>query len=981
MSLLGRLIRRARGLPDAAPAIYGPVRTIEQELPYLHEQIRAYASFSPVRISGNSPLDNYTNETAEIRMAYRAALAEPTIKAALLGKISAVQALGLNVKPAADTPLDHEVADFVKDALNRCAVGTPMLAGIPGIVWEILTAGLIDGYSVCEKVWTRNVRGRFAGKISLQAIKAKDSRYLQFELNPYREITAIIPMIANSGVKYDPSDFVLFRYQSLFQNPFGLSDLRSSYRAATMIPAILRLRMMFLDKYTAPFIVTKVNDPALADRMRAEIARARGSGFLVMTAKDEFESVNLAMGGTADFQAGIEDLRKEAAIGISGAFLTIMTGSGGGETRGSSAVQQDTVDLFINALVQATNSCINGQIVPDLVGPNYGDRVDYPTAVLESPNPEQIVAELAIDETLDRLGVPLSLTDLYERSGRRPPKDDADKVTKPTGGGLPGMGGDQDFGGPGGPGGDDDNPFGGGDQPDTDVDTNDEDDDAATFAEPHSRLTGTITDSRGRKRKYVNGRQVSSKAAGKAGKKGRSGGGSRTPAGLPKNPKKLTIQQAHAALNKMGYTLGKSSYDPATRTQLYSMKFPSGKKGYLSTDEIKKLIYRAPSKAKPTPKPKPPAKPAPASKKPNTDEADHLTHVKTGAHDDAHGEDPYNAVPLHRDAPKARKWALDTAERLGPKLYKKLGLNNQHSGTATLYSALTKAAQRSLSGGSGTLVVKGPNGKTVKITVKHKPRADFAEGGPIGFQVNVSRYHEVAEFDEPTRHFTGTITDAAGRHRRYVEGRQVAAGKKGSGGKAAPSPKGGGEGPKTPKDAGPKPAGSEHAPSQEHVAAEVAAGLPPEFKKPGIIDRVMHFAARAYTSPKLFNAAVKLGTLVHHAAPEIFDTIEDFENPAKAKTSTGQPVGSATGNDPIYAHTGLPGYIALSIAAKVAGVIAGQVAKRWHSTHAEETDPVDLTLELIAAIRELSGNDAPLPSRDEVAAKLEEKRAARGTQQ
>jgi len=171
MSLAGRILRRVTGQPDARPGYptaYGDI-SIDKELPYLREQIRAYASVAPIRVTGPTWLDNFTGETFEMRRAYRnALLAEPSIKAALVGKIAAVQALGLQVKPYDDTPIDQTVADWVRHTINASQ------GGLPAVVDSILTPGLTDGFSVGEKVWRREDRGRWKGKVGLQKIKAKD---------------------------------------------------------------------------------------------------------------------------------------------------------------------------------------------------------------------------------------------------------------------------------------------------------------------------------------------------------------------------------------------------------------------------------------------------------------------------------------------------------------------------------------------------------------------------------------------------------------------------------------------------------------------------------------------------------------------------------------------------------------------------------------------------------------------------------------
>lgn len=74
-----------------------------------------------------------------------------------------------------------------------------------------------------------------------------------------------------------------------------------------------------------------------------------------------------------------------------------------------------------------------------------------------------------------------------------------------------------------------------------------------------------------------------------AGSSGGSSGGSHD-VDLPKNPKKLSIQQASEAMRQMGYELGNSSFDNASKTTVYKVT-KNGKTVEMSTDDIKKLVY------------------------------------------------------------------------------------------------------------------------------------------------------------------------------------------------------------------------------------------------------------------------------------------------------------------------------------------------------------------------------------------------------
>lgn len=70
-------------------------------------------------------------------------------------------------------------------------------------------------------------------------------------------------------------------------------------------------------------------------------------------------------------------------------------------------------------------------------------------------------------------------------------------------------------------------------------------------------------------------------------------GGDRTHSvDLPKNPKKLNIPTATAALTQMGYSLGQGQHDLKTKATVYQLTKPDGSTARVTTDEIKEIVYR-----------------------------------------------------------------------------------------------------------------------------------------------------------------------------------------------------------------------------------------------------------------------------------------------------------------------------------------------------------------------------------------------------
>lgn len=412
---------------------------MNEEVPWNHEQM---AFWNDVQLRKDNQLDPLTNESWEQRLRYRLMMAEPTVKAAYIGKVGSVCSQELRVNPpryAANNPYAKEIADFVQHNLT----GPSGTSYEP--IWEIGSGLGIEGFSVCEKLIDYQSRGFYRGKWTLERLKAKDTRYIQLETDRFRNVTGLFSSRAGqSNIPFDPADFVICSYLPFFSNPHGWSDFRSSYRAVELIKNALELRTQTLAKNVGPYLVAKVADRRFADKVAAELKRARANGYLVLTDNTDLQLIDLASRGTTEFQQAIDDLRKEIAIGIQGAFLQMLEGTGT-DNRGNSQVQKETSEIFAWLYSVTITQAINRQIIPDLVFPNYGPDAPLPVAQLGAINPADILADLAIDRLLNvEIGLDLSAEDLYKRGNRKPPMNDADRIpgkkqatTAPTGGALP----------------------------------------------------------------------------------------------------------------------------------------------------------------------------------------------------------------------------------------------------------------------------------------------------------------------------------------------------------------------------------------------------------------------------------------------------------------------------------------------------------------------------------------------------------------
>jgi len=370
--------------------------------------------------------DSRTGETERMRAEYRLMLRDPTVKQALLSKVFGVGILDASVQPADETrPGDKDAADFVTHALKR------VYGGILGATEAIVLPGLIDGYSLAEKVWCVEDReGRHKNKIIGQALKSKDPQTYRLIGDEYNNVTGIRGMLYNSGETYPVEDFVLWRHTPLYSSPYGTSDLRAAYRAFWMIDTSWKLRMIHLEKWSTPYIVGKYKELGDKAGLEAELEVAKGQSFITIPDTAAVEALSLAVSGTADYQSAIQDLQHEIMLGITGAFLQAMEGVNTG-ARSIGEVHASTAELLIWYLAQSLCNCLNEQWVPDLIRYNFAPGTGLPTITLGGINDADMVASTQVDEALQRMGLPLSKKELYKKYSRTEPTDEADMLAPP----------------------------------------------------------------------------------------------------------------------------------------------------------------------------------------------------------------------------------------------------------------------------------------------------------------------------------------------------------------------------------------------------------------------------------------------------------------------------------------------------------------------------------------------------------------------
>lgn len=367
-------------------------------------------------------------ESATMRLAYRRMLNDPNVKAALFGKIQAVSNLTLKIIPQdRKDQKQAQIADLVRWNLEEALDG-----GMPDLAWNILTGGLIDGFSVCEKVFAREEKGKYAGSYYLRALKPKDAtRDVILLTDEFRNVVGVQGLRYNPGVTFSPAKFVIYRHQPLFDNPTGMSDLRATYKSWWMLDTVQKLRAVGLEKRSLPVVVGEYQTAQQRPAVEEALSLVKSQSWLAVPEGVKVQALNIAGGADSQFDSAIRQLSEEIFLGIAGATLQARQGDVN-NARGSSQVHRNTADLFIDylrvKLQQILNDRSNG-LVRDIVDLNCVTD-DYPRATLAAVDEADMKAQLEIVKGLWEVGVKQSLNAIYDKFGCEPPdaSDDSDSL-------------------------------------------------------------------------------------------------------------------------------------------------------------------------------------------------------------------------------------------------------------------------------------------------------------------------------------------------------------------------------------------------------------------------------------------------------------------------------------------------------------------------------------------------------------------------
>lgn len=373
--------------------------------------------------------NDQTGETPAIRRAYRLMLSEPNVKAPLFAKIFSVAALDLQVHPFRKRDLlAQEHAEFTRWAFTERLEG-----GVAGMVWDMLSGGLVDGFSILERVWgPPSNEGRWGGKTQLVRLRPVDVAHdLVMVLDQYRRVVSLMGLRYNAGVNFDPADFVIYTHLPMYGAPTGMSELRAAYGTYFILDCVRKLRAWGAEKRAIPLAYGEYpnNDPAKKAALEAGLKLLKSQNWLAVPTGVQLKILDMAGASNDYFQTFQRDCVQDIVFSISGATLQAMQGAEG-SNRGSSDVHRETAALGPWWTSARIGSLLNDRgphgLVKDLIDRNYAQVDGYPRLTFGGVDPAKQQGRLTLATGLNNIGFDLSKNQMAEEMGFNMPEGEDD---------------------------------------------------------------------------------------------------------------------------------------------------------------------------------------------------------------------------------------------------------------------------------------------------------------------------------------------------------------------------------------------------------------------------------------------------------------------------------------------------------------------------------------------------------------------------
>ncbi len=316
-----------------------------------------------------------------------------------------------SIQPAdKSNSLAAEIAEFVKAQISN-------VSNIDNVLDNMLDAAGY-GFSISELQFDTS-----AGQASLLDIKDCPQELFLFgeryqpQIGPLQFLTQ--PQ-ACSGIVVPEEKFLVFSNRPRSRNRMGRPLLRQVFWSSWFKRNVQRLWLRYAEKGPGTAVVRYQDaDNEQQKQQAAELAQAIIDQVAVGVPKNfEYDKdlLTIARSMTPDvYEKFYTAMQLDVTRRVLGETLTSFGSEKGAGSKGMGQTHSDTKETKAIRLCKATSSVLNRQLIRPMVLWNYGPNAPMPFWQFDVEEPEDLQYRIGIDQGVQRMGVPLTVSYLQEK--------------------------------------------------------------------------------------------------------------------------------------------------------------------------------------------------------------------------------------------------------------------------------------------------------------------------------------------------------------------------------------------------------------------------------------------------------------------------------------------------------------------------------------------------------------------------------------
>lgn len=317
-------------------------------------------------------------------------------------------------------------ATEIRDACEKYLDKDLLKDGLEATIRTLAEGSIRHGFSVNEIVW--EVRDGYT----------VPKRYVHRHPGLFAfTATGVLHVIDPSGapIPAPPGKFAVMTWGGLYGNPYGSSVLFSVRWIATFKRGAMKRWDGYIELFGTPLAVGTIDPTATNGRdrvsnMKSIFRNLTATAGVVLDGGDKIEFVKRGEGssGAAPHENFVKYCDDAIATAIMGNTLTTRTGSVGSLALGE--VHERTSQSLAADFAKAVEATIQSQIVVPFVRMNFGPEAPVPRFVIDTDDARDVEEALKIVDLAHKLGIPMTLAQVWEWLGIIQPQDGEELLGK-----------------------------------------------------------------------------------------------------------------------------------------------------------------------------------------------------------------------------------------------------------------------------------------------------------------------------------------------------------------------------------------------------------------------------------------------------------------------------------------------------------------------------------------------------------------------